>query len=187
MHLGQIDERLAAARHALAHAAACRRRLRRATDGGRTLASDDERAAGRLLARRVRAVVARACEDVLQQRRRTRSGPAPLAQEEDHAKRVADLQVYVRQHHAERDDASLGGALAASLGRAVVTFDGRAPGTPADDWSADAAARRPRPRSACRRTAAWSSSPRTRTTRRWAPVASSRSSRRPGDPPESSS
>ena len=54
---------------------------------------------------------------------RLRGGPAPrrarpragaARQEEDHAKRVADLQIYLRQHHAERDDASLGGALAAS-------------------------------------------------------------------------
>jgi hypothetical protein len=29
-----------------------------------------------------------------------------------HAKRVADLQLYVRQHHAEKDDASLGAVLA---------------------------------------------------------------------------
>ena len=35
-------------------------------------------------------------------------GPALLAQDEDHARRVADLQIYLRQHHAERDQASLG-------------------------------------------------------------------------------
>jgi hypothetical protein len=38
-------------------------------------------------------------------------GPGPLTQEDTHAKRVADLEVYVRQQHAERDDASLGAAL----------------------------------------------------------------------------
>ena len=43
-------------------------------------------------------------------------GPGPLTQEEDHAKRVADLQVYVRQHHAERDDASLGSCVDRSEG-----------------------------------------------------------------------
>ncbi|GAA2039591.1 hypothetical protein GCM10009740_35490 [Terrabacter terrae] len=32
----------------------------------------------------------------------------PLALEEDHAGRVADLQLYVRQDHAERDEAALG-------------------------------------------------------------------------------
>jgi hypothetical protein len=31
--------------------------------------------------------------------------------DEEHARRVADLQVYVRQHHAERDSARLGGLL----------------------------------------------------------------------------
>ena len=35
-------------------------------------------------------------------------GPAPLAFDPDHARRVADLQLYVRQHHAERDEAALG-------------------------------------------------------------------------------
>ncbi len=35
-------------------------------------------------------------------------GPGPLATEEDHARRVADLQIFVRQHHAERDVARLG-------------------------------------------------------------------------------
>ena len=113
MHLGRIDAVLAAARHSLAHAAAAVDASGEATDGGRSPASDDEREAGRLLARRVRAVVADGCEEVLH-RAGHALGPAPLAQEEDHAKRVADLQIYLRQHHAERDDASLGGALAAS-------------------------------------------------------------------------
>ena len=35
-------------------------------------------------------------------------GPAPLALDEVHARRVADLAVYLRQHHAERDVARLG-------------------------------------------------------------------------------
>ncbi|MCY7289624.1 MAG: acyl-CoA dehydrogenase, partial [Cryobacterium sp.] len=34
--------------------------------------------------------------------------PAPLAFDARHAGRVADLQLYARQHHAERDDAALG-------------------------------------------------------------------------------
>ncbi|WP_244255972.1 hypothetical protein [Rathayibacter sp. VKM Ac-2760] len=41
-------------------------------------------------------------------------GPAPLALDAEHAKRVADLALYVRQHHAERDDAALGRAVLAS-------------------------------------------------------------------------
>lgn len=35
-------------------------------------------------------------------------GPGPLAFDLEHADRVADLQVFVRQHHAERDLADLG-------------------------------------------------------------------------------
>jgi hypothetical protein len=38
-------------------------------------------------------------------------GPAPLARDERHARRVADLQLYLRQHHAERDEAALGRAV----------------------------------------------------------------------------
>ncbi len=36
-------------------------------------------------------------------------GPAPLAFDEEYARRVADLTLYVRQHHAERDLAALAG------------------------------------------------------------------------------
>ena len=35
-------------------------------------------------------------------------GPAPLCQDAQHAKRVADLTIYVRQSHAERDLERLG-------------------------------------------------------------------------------
>jgi hypothetical protein len=35
-------------------------------------------------------------------------GPAPLAFEEEHVRRVADLELYLRQHHADRDLAALG-------------------------------------------------------------------------------
>ena len=38
-------------------------------------------------------------------------GPGPLTADEEHARRVADLTVYVRQHHAERDLARLGSLL----------------------------------------------------------------------------
>jgi alkylation response protein AidB-like acyl-CoA dehydrogenase len=36
------------------------------------------------------------------------TGPGPLAFDEQHARHVADLQVFVRQHHAERDLETLG-------------------------------------------------------------------------------
>ena len=99
MHLGAVDHRLEDARRALAEAASL-------VDG---YALDAVQ--GRVLAKRVRATVAGVCEDVLA-RAAHALGPAPLALEPEHAKRVADLQVYVRQQHAERDDASLGRSLA---------------------------------------------------------------------------
>ena len=40
-------------------------------------------------------------------------GAAPLAHDADHARTATDLTVYLRQHHAERDYATLGQALAA--------------------------------------------------------------------------
>ena len=43
-------------------------------------------------------------------------GPGPLATEGEHAGRVSDLALYVRQHHAERD--------AAALGRSVLSDKG---------------------------------------------------------------
>jgi len=92
MHLGAIDELLESSRRALAEAAAL-------VDAG----ADD----GAVLALRVRATVARACEEILD-RAAHALGPAPLALDPAHAKRVADLQLYVRQHHAERDQHALG-------------------------------------------------------------------------------
>lgn len=106
MHLGAVDARLADARRALAEAA-------RLVDGGPADAAAGPPAdvPGPVVAQRVRATVARTCEEVLE-RVGHALGPAPLALDPVHAKRVADLQVYVRQQHAERDDASLGAKLA---------------------------------------------------------------------------
>lgn len=100
-HLGAIDTALAASRRALDEAAT-------AIDAGRA-----EGPHGSLLAKRVRSSAAGAAEEVLVRAGRA-LGPAPLALDAEHAKRVADLTLYVRQHHAERDDASLGRALLAS-------------------------------------------------------------------------
>jgi hypothetical protein len=44
-------------------------------------------------------------------------GAGPLGHNEAHSRRVADLTVYLRQHHAERDLAALG-ALVADSGAA---------------------------------------------------------------------
>jgi len=95
MHVGAVDVALTAARSVLDHAAV-------AVDRGRARGAD-----GALLAARVRAVVARTCEEVVG-RVGHGLGPAPLATDERHARRVADLQLYLRQHHAERDEAALG-------------------------------------------------------------------------------
>ena len=97
MHLGAIDRGLQDARRALAEAASI-------ADAGSLDA--------RLVAKRVRATVAAVAEDVLA-RAGHALGPAPLALDAAHAKRVADLTLYVRQHHAERDLESLGSAVAA--------------------------------------------------------------------------
>ncbi|MET4145201.1 hypothetical protein ABIB45_002113 [Arthrobacter sp. UYCo732] len=56
---------------------------------------------------RARGTVAAAVERVLSLVSQNR-GPAPLAFDEPYAKRMADLALYVRQHHAMRDDAQLG-------------------------------------------------------------------------------
>lgn len=95
-HLGAIDDVLNSCRRALNEAAAL-------VDAGADVDA-------RLVAKRVRSCVARGCEEVIA-RSGHALGPGPLALDREHAKRVADLQLYVRQHHAERDDASLGRAL----------------------------------------------------------------------------
>ena len=94
-HLGALDLALNAAGISLTAAAA-------AIDAGDAVGEQ-----GALLAARVRGQVARTVDEVI-----TRTGhalgPAPLALDARHSGRVSDLQLYVRQHHAERDDAALG-------------------------------------------------------------------------------
>jgi len=98
LHVGVVDVALHAAGTTLAAAA-------EAVDAGSANGS-----AGAILALRVRSVVADAAERVVQQVGHA-LGPAPLAFDERHARRVADLELYVRQHHAERDLARLGSEL----------------------------------------------------------------------------
>lgn len=58
----------------------------------------------------VRHLVEQACTDIL--RRLARAyGPHPLAMEEDVSRRYQELDLYLRQSHAERDLESLGHAL----------------------------------------------------------------------------
>lgn len=99
-HLGAVDVALGAARATIAEAAV-------AVDDGL-----DGAAAG-VLARRVRTTVADAVEEV-QRRCAHALGPGPLTTDEEFARRVVDLGLYVRQHHAERDQASLGRDLLAA-------------------------------------------------------------------------
>ncbi|MET1059169.1 MAG: acyl-CoA dehydrogenase [Nocardioides sp.] len=94
-HLGAVDAVLTAAGTLLADAAA-------RVDDGRA-----DGPAGAALALRVRQVVRRAAEEVLD-RCHHALGPGPLVGEAEHAARVADLQLYLRQEHAERDQAALG-------------------------------------------------------------------------------
>ena len=98
MHLGAVDTALVRARAVLALAAA-------EIDAGRADGSDGVRWAAR-----VREVVAGAAEEILL-RAGHALGPAPLALDEEYARRVADLTVYLRQHHAERDQAALGSSI----------------------------------------------------------------------------
>jgi hypothetical protein len=92
--LGDVDVNVHAAAATLRDAAA-------AVDAG----TDDW-----LLALRVRAAVAATCERVLAATAHA-LGPGPLCFDEEHARRVADLEVYLRQSHAERDLASIGDRL----------------------------------------------------------------------------
>ncbi|SDP45121.1 Acyl-CoA dehydrogenase [Nakamurella panacisegetis] len=102
MHLGAVDLALTGARLALLDAA-------RAIDRG-----EADGVAGVVVAARTRGLVAGAAEQTIR-RVGHALGPAPLTQNEHHARRVADLEIYVRQHHAERDEAALGGHLAAGV------------------------------------------------------------------------
>ncbi|MGY1519613.1 acyl-CoA dehydrogenase family protein [Luteimonas sp. A482] len=61
---------------------------------------------------RLRSVVERACHDVLDAAARS-LGPGPLCRDGQHAQRCADLTVFVRQSHADRDWAALGAQVAA--------------------------------------------------------------------------
>jgi alkylation response protein AidB-like acyl-CoA dehydrogenase len=96
VHLGEVDADLAAARAALTEAAA-------AVDGGACTGAE-----ALLLAARTRHVVASVVERVAARVARA-VGPGPLSSDPAHVARVADLALYVRQHHAERDAAGLGG------------------------------------------------------------------------------
>ncbi len=95
-HLGAVDAALVAAEATLAAAAT-------------QIDADPVNQSGgaELLARRARAVVEHAVDEAITRTGRA-LGPGPLVQDAAHARRVADLTVYVRQSHAERDLEALG-------------------------------------------------------------------------------
>lgn len=95
VNLGAADAARFAARCSLHTAAA-------EVDAGRAVG-----AAGVLLAARVRAVVHGAAEHIARHVGHA-LGPTPLAFDEVHARRVADLELYLRQDHGERDLSALG-------------------------------------------------------------------------------
>ena len=93
-HLGAVDAALTAAQ-AVLDCAACQ------------VDAEPHGETAELIARRARAVVEAAVDEVITRTARA-LGPAPLAHDAAHARRVADLTMYVRQSHAERDLAALG-------------------------------------------------------------------------------
>lgn len=102
-HLGAVDVVLHGAQLALRTAAA---------EIDADPADREGKAARRTL--RVRAQVEAATTEVMTRVGRA-LGAAPLCHDEAHSRRVADLTVYLRQHHAERNLAQLG-AIAAESG-----------------------------------------------------------------------
>jgi alkylation response protein AidB-like acyl-CoA dehydrogenase len=102
-HLGAVDIALHTARAALEQAAA-------EIDADR----GDREHRGWRRTLRVRALVEATATEVMERVGRA-LGAGPLCHDQAHSRRVADLTVYLRQHHAERDLAELG-ALAAEAG-----------------------------------------------------------------------
>ncbi|WP_405161391.1 acyl-CoA dehydrogenase family protein [Nocardia sp. NBC_01499] len=99
--------------HALAHLGAVMSGLHAAAvclaDAAREIDADptDRACTARLRARTVRAVVEDAATATIDRVGRA-LGAGPLCADAEHARRVADLTVYLRQSHAERDLAALG-------------------------------------------------------------------------------
>lgn len=105
LHVGQLDLALSTAREALAAAA-------------RLADAVGDQSAG-VVAARTRSVVAESVETVIRVADHA-MGPGPLATEAEHAQRVSDLRLYVRQHHAERDVAALGRQVLSEGGSGVL-------------------------------------------------------------------
>lgn len=94
-HLGEIDRTLAALTGYLAQTAA-RIDAGELSDGGAWREALRVRGNAAAAAERIQTLVSQ------------NLGPGPLAFDEGYGKRTADLALYIRQHHAMRDDAQLG-------------------------------------------------------------------------------
>lgn len=95
-HLGELDAQLAATDALLRQTA--------------SVVDADPAGGHRMRAARVRCAVERAVRETLDRVPRM-LGPGPLSGDADLARNLADLGIYVRQHHAERDYAALGTAV----------------------------------------------------------------------------
>ncbi|MFF5899589.1 acyl-CoA dehydrogenase [Streptomyces argenteolus] len=104
-HLGAVDIDLHAAGLLLSAAAA-------AIDADPL----DRKGEARLRSLRVRGLVEAVCDRTLRHVGRA-TGAGPLCHDQRHARDVADLTVYIRQHHAERNLAELGALVSGRDGR----------------------------------------------------------------------
>lgn len=111
-HLGYVDSEIAAMT-ALLDSAAAQVDLDPSNHQGRAA----------LVARRTRAVVERGCQDIIDRVGRA-LGAGPLSLDHAHSRRVADLTVYLRQSHAERDLEALGAQIL-ELGEHAKWLEGR--------------------------------------------------------------
>lgn len=110
-HFGSADQALWSAKAAFQSAAAVADRI--AADTSATHDADMPA----LVAARVRARVVSTAESILSLSGHG-MGPEPLAFEAEHAQRVADLELYLRQDHAERSLAAHGKAVLAAAAKA---------------------------------------------------------------------
>ena len=96
----------------------------------------DRKDAGARRALRVRTLIEAVATEVLERVGRA-LGAGPLGHDGDHARQVADLTVYLRQHHAERDLEQLGTPGGAGRWWLVTLIEPHpidAPGTAESEW-----------------------------------------------------
>ncbi|HEY0250718.1 MAG TPA: hypothetical protein VGC41_04295 [Kofleriaceae bacterium] len=104
---GKLTDHQAA--HVGAIAASCAVMEQMLTSAAKDIDATSRRAdpKGRERALIVRHVVEQGCQEVIERVGRA-GGTSPIVFDREHAKRVADLMVYLRQHHGEADLAELG-------------------------------------------------------------------------------